>query len=87
MSARLRLSSAVLNSHSGWGIVDKASVDDTSVASFPFGLILRLIRVYCPSTGERVLRVYLTANERLIIAHFGVLTQELQLSKPSYDEI
>lgn len=56
-------------------------------ASSPFRLVLRLIWVYCPSTGERALRVFLTANERLIIAHLGVLTQEVQLSKLSYDEI
>lgn len=50
----------------------------------PFLPLLRLIWVYCPSIGERELRAFLTANERLIVAHLG---QEVQLSIPLYDEV
>lgn len=46
VSARLRLSSAVFYSHSGYGITDNASVDDTSSSSTSSSLDSGLLPVY-----------------------------------------
>lgn len=71
VSARLRLSSAVFNSHDGWGVISNASVDNISSSSTSSSLGSGLSPVY----REQPLRVFLTVGGILTGFSSGKLTQ------------